>query len=78
MKVFETPSITVEAVLASDCLPPYFQAVEIDGEHYCDGGYIILTSLETRSGQAPRSYAPSEACTPSADRASWDISGDLG
>ena len=40
IKVFQTPSITVEAVLASACLPPYFQAVEIDGEHYWDGGYL--------------------------------------
>jgi NTE family protein len=38
--VFETPSITVDAVLASACLPPYFPAVEIDGEHYWDGGYM--------------------------------------
>jgi NTE family protein len=40
LKVFQTPDITVESVLASACLPPYFQAVEIDGEHYWDGGYI--------------------------------------
>jgi NTE family protein len=40
IKVFQTPSITVEAVLASACLPPYFQAVEIEGEHYWDGGYL--------------------------------------
>jgi NTE family protein len=40
IKVFQTPSITVEAVLASACLPPYFQAIEIDGEHYWDGGYL--------------------------------------
>jgi NTE family protein len=40
VKVFETPSISVEAVLASACLPPYFQAVEVDGEHYWDGGYL--------------------------------------
>ncbi len=40
IKVFQTPSITVESVLASACLPPYFQAVEIDGEHYWDGGYL--------------------------------------
>jgi NTE family protein len=38
LKVFQTPDITVESVLASACLPPYFQAVEIDGEHYWDGG----------------------------------------
>jgi NTE family protein len=40
IKVFQTPTITVESVLASACLPPYFQAVEIDGEHYWDGGYL--------------------------------------
>ena len=40
LKVFQTPGITVEAVLASACLPPYFQAVEIDGEHYWDSGYL--------------------------------------
>jgi NTE family protein len=40
IKVFQTPAITVESVLASACLPPYFQAVEIDGEHYWDGGYL--------------------------------------
>ncbi len=38
--MFQTPSITVESVLASACLPPYFQAVEIEGEHYWDGGYL--------------------------------------
>src|SRR5262249_27182965 len=40
IKVFQTPTITVDAVLASACLPPYFQAIEIDGEHYWDGGYL--------------------------------------
>lgn len=38
--IFETPDITVDTVLASACLPPYFQAVEIGGEHYWDGGYM--------------------------------------
>nr|WP_249145479.1 patatin-like phospholipase family protein [Bradyrhizobium diazoefficiens] len=40
IKVFQTPSLSAETVLASACLPPYFQAVEIDGEHYWDGGYL--------------------------------------
>jgi len=40
LKVFETPNVSPDAVLASACLPPYFQAVEIDGEHYWDGGYL--------------------------------------
>ena len=40
IKVFQTPNVSAETVLASACLPPYFQAVEIDGEHYWDGGYL--------------------------------------
>jgi NTE family protein len=40
LKVFRTPEITVEALLASACLPVMFRAVEIDGESYWDGGYL--------------------------------------
>jgi NTE family protein len=40
IKVFQTPLLSADAVVASACLPPYFQAVEIDGEHYWDGGYL--------------------------------------
>jgi len=40
VKVFTNPEISVDAVLASACLPFMFQAVEIDGEHYWDGGYM--------------------------------------
>ncbi|MFL6835062.1 MAG: patatin-like phospholipase family protein [Xanthobacteraceae bacterium] len=40
MKVFERHEITVEAVMASACLPFIFQAVEVDGEFYWDGGYM--------------------------------------
>lgn len=39
-RVFESNEITVDALLASACLPILFQAVEIDGQHYWDGGYI--------------------------------------
>ena len=39
-KVFSNNEITVEAVLASACLPHLFQAVEIEGEYYWDGGYM--------------------------------------
>ena len=38
--VFETKDISVDAVCASTCLPFLFKAVEIDGEHYWDGGYM--------------------------------------
>jgi NTE family protein len=40
IKVFETEQMSADAVLASACLPYIFQAVEIDGEHYWDGGYM--------------------------------------
>jgi NTE family protein len=40
VKVFENDEIGPDAVLASACLPFLFQAVEIDGEHYWDGGYM--------------------------------------
>ena len=40
VKIFENRDITASAVLASSCLPMLFQAVEIDGEAYWDGGYM--------------------------------------
>ena len=40
VKIFKTHEITADVVLASACLPYLFQAVEIDGEHYWDGGYM--------------------------------------
>jgi NTE family protein len=39
-RIFTTPEISVDAVLASACLPFIFKAVEIDGEAYWDGGYM--------------------------------------
>lgn len=39
-RVFSTEEVTADVVLASACLPFLFQAVEIDGEHYWDGGYM--------------------------------------
>lgn len=40
IKVFRNQEIGVDSVLASACLPFMFQAVEIDGEAYWDGGYM--------------------------------------
>jgi NTE family protein len=37
---FTQPDLSVDAVMASACLPFMYQAVEIDGEAYWDGGYI--------------------------------------
>jgi NTE family protein len=38
-RVISNDAMTIDAVLASACLPQLFQAVEIDGEPYWDGGY---------------------------------------
>ena len=40
VKIFDTHQVTPDVILASACLPQVFQAVEIDGEHYWDGGYM--------------------------------------
>ena len=40
VRVFDNMDITADAVLASGCLPFLFQAVEVDGESYWDGGYM--------------------------------------
>jgi NTE family protein len=40
IRVFHNRELDIRAVLASSCLPHLFQAVEIDGEYYWDGGYM--------------------------------------
>jgi NTE family protein len=37
--VFKNDAVTPDVLLASACLPTMFQAIEIDGEPYWDGGY---------------------------------------
>ena len=38
-EIFSGPRLSADAVMASACLPLLFKAVEIDGQHYWDGGY---------------------------------------
>lgn len=52
-KIFSNKEITVDAVMASACLPFLFQAVEIEGEYYWDGGYMgnpPISPLITNTG----------------------------
>jgi NTE family protein len=44
-RVFRNADVSPAALLASACLPTMFQAVEIDGEAYWDGGYSGNPSL---------------------------------
>jgi len=39
-RVFKNDVITPDVLLASACLPTMFQAIEIDGESYWDGGFV--------------------------------------
>lgn len=39
IRVFNRDEVTPDAVMASACLPFLFQAVEVDGNFYWDGGY---------------------------------------
>ena len=45
VRVFSDEDVTLEAVLASACLPHTFRAVEIDEVPYWDGGYLGNPSL---------------------------------
>ena len=44
-RVFTSSEITDQVLLASSCLPHLFQAVEIEGEPYWDGGYLANPPL---------------------------------
>jgi len=45
LRVFRQDELTADVVLASACLPTLFQAVDIEGEPYWDGGYAGNPSL---------------------------------
>jgi len=45
LRIFETPDITLDALLASACLPFMFEPVQIGGEGYWDGGYLANPAL---------------------------------
>ncbi|MDQ3059581.1 MAG: patatin-like phospholipase family protein [Pseudomonadota bacterium] len=45
VRLFRTPEISAEAILASACLPTMARPVEIDGEPYWDGGYAANPAI---------------------------------
>ena len=53
---FDTTTHTIrpEHVMASGALPPGFPAVEIEGEHYWDGGLVSNTPLQWVAESQPR------------------------
>ena len=52
-RLFRRDELTIEAVLASACLPTLQQAVEIDGEAYWDGGFSANPDLVTVAAESP-------------------------
>jgi NTE family protein len=53
---FDTSTHTIrpEHVMASGALPPRFPAIEIEGEHYWDGGLLSNTPLQWVVESQPR------------------------
>ncbi|MBV8105393.1 MAG: patatin-like phospholipase family protein [Hyphomicrobiales bacterium] len=45
LRIFTNEEVTIEAVLASACLPLLHHAIELDGESYWDGGYAANPPL---------------------------------
>lgn len=52
-RLFRRSEMTVEAVLASACLPTLHHAVEIDGRSYWDGGFSANPDLLTLAQESP-------------------------
>jgi NTE family protein len=52
-RIFRRDEITVEAVLASACLPTLHHAVEIDGVAYWDGGFSANPDIKTLAMESP-------------------------
>jgi NTE family protein len=52
-RIFRRSEITVEAVLASACLPTLHHAVEIDGVAYWDGGFSANPDIKTLAMESP-------------------------
>lgn len=44
-EVFTGKEVSLQAVMASSCLPQAFQAVELNGHHYWDGGFVANPPL---------------------------------
>ena len=50
-RVFTSAEMNADVLMASACLPHLFQAVEIDGEPYWDGGYLTNPPLWPLTGE---------------------------
>ena len=53
VRVFDREEMSIDALMASACLPTMFQAVEIDGVPYWDGGFMGNPPLYPFFGTSP-------------------------
>lgn len=52
-RLFRRRELTVDAILASACLPTLHHAVKIDGRYYWDGGFSANPDLVTLAAESP-------------------------
>ena len=52
-RLFRRAELTIEAVLASTCLPTLHHAVQIEGRAYWDGGFTANPDLVTLAAESP-------------------------
>jgi NTE family protein len=52
-RLFRRAEISIDAVMASACLPTMHHAVEIEGRHYWDGGFSANPDLVTLASESP-------------------------
>lgn len=75
--IFSTPDLDARHVMASACLPLLFQAVEIDGIAYWDGGYLCNPPLLPLLQPGPASHLVvvpiNPHCRPGTPRTSREI-----
>src|SRR5205085_7308382 len=45
IRIFHNREISADALMATSCVPTLFQAIEIDGEYYWDGGYVANPAI---------------------------------
>ena len=45
IRIFHNREIGPDALMATSCVPTLFQAIEIDGEYYWDGGYVANPAI---------------------------------
>ncbi|TMH02040.1 MAG: patatin-like phospholipase family protein [Betaproteobacteria bacterium] len=45
IRIFHNREISADSLMATSCVPTMFQAVEVDGEYYWDGGYVANPAI---------------------------------